>query len=75
MGVLDAQWTLADIYRTGQRQLRPEGSSLQPEGGSLRLVVPRYGFDCINSSLLNEGHLSHQCCYIKVVLGFGASDS
>ena len=47
-----------------KRQLRP--ASL-----SWKLKVLRYGFDCINSGLLNVEHLSFLLPYIKVVFVHG----
>ena len=65
--------------RGGHRQhiVRWRVPALAKKGLS-RLQFRDVGFDCINSSLINKGHLPLLCSDIKVVfecMWFGASDS
>ena len=52
------------IVRWGARQLRTAGDSRW-------LKVPRYGFDCTNSSLVNERRMSLLSSNIRVVFVCG----
>ena len=61
------RWASADIWCTC-RQKAALGSSKFKNMGLIHSFMQT---DCINSSLLNQGHLYLLCSYIKVVFEWG----